>query len=141
MKSVAEVYLASQVANLLSDGIFRKVGSSEEEKSRVRLIVASNRDLDQLIQTNEFLHDLYDRINFFQIRIPDLDHSPEQIESLVQQYLETANREYQLNKSLTREALHCFRHYRWPGNLRELNYRVRYWRFRQNKTSLKSKMS
>ena len=44
----------------------------------------------------------------------------------MQQYLEEANREYQLNKSLTREALHCFRHYRWPGNLRELNYRVRY---------------
>jgi DNA-binding NtrC family response regulator len=92
----------------------------------VRLISATNRDLDQMIEDNEFRLDLFHRLNGFEIQLPPLRERDGDMKLLLDHFLKRFNT--QLGKSITGispEALQLMENYSWPGNIRELQGAVR----------------
>jgi len=87
----------------------------------IRLITATNQDLQQSIAAGTFREDLYYRLNEFPLRVPALRERGEDIHILAKFFLDKYNREFQKNiTSITAEAKACLETYRWPGNVREL---------------------
>ncbi len=100
---------------------FERVGGVETIKANVRIIVATHKDLEDLIQKDLFRHDLYYRVNVFPIYLPPLRERKDDIMLLADHFLEKYAREN--NKSITRistPAIDMLTHYHWPGNIREL---------------------
>ena len=87
----------------------------------VRVIAATNRDLQQLIEQGEFLEDLYYRLNVINIQLAPLRQRREDIDVLANIFLHKYSQEAKRPiGGIAEEALHCLREYDWPGNIREL---------------------
>ncbi|MDD5011433.1 MAG: sigma 54-interacting transcriptional regulator [Phycisphaerae bacterium] len=100
---------------------FERVGGSETIKSNVRIIVATNKNLEEQIKEKLFREDLYYRINVFPIYLPPLRERKDDIMLLADYFLEKLSREN--NKRITRistPAIEMLTSYHWPGNIREL---------------------
>jgi two-component system, NtrC family, response regulator AtoC len=104
-------------------GEIRKVGSSQTLKTNVRVIAASNRNVEQEVASGRFRNDLYHRLNAVSIVLPPLRERPEDIPPLAQSF---ADRVYSLSPSVkfSTEALALLEKYPWPGNIRELENAV-----------------
>src|SRR6266436_2696193 len=111
------------------DGVFRAaeqrevtpLGASLPVAVDVRLIAASNRDLEGEVRAGRFRQDLYYRLNVVHLALPPLRARPEDIPLLVEHFLQRFSREYQVApKRLAAEAMERLRAYAWPGNVREL---------------------
>jgi transcriptional regulator with GAF, ATPase, and Fis domain len=116
----------SKVLRLLQEQSFERVGGHETITVDVRLISATNRDLDQMIADNEFRLDLYHRLNGFEIYLPALREREGDLELLLDHFLKRFN--VQLNKKITDispPALESMKRYSWPGNIRELQTAIR----------------
>jgi two-component system nitrogen regulation response regulator GlnG len=116
----------SKVLRLLQEQKFERVGGHETISVDVRLISATNRDLDQMIEDNEFRLDLFHRLNGFEIQLPPLRERDGDMKLLLDHFLKRFN--MQLGKSITGispEALLLMENYSWPGNIRELQGAVR----------------
>jgi formate hydrogenlyase transcriptional activator len=105
----------------LQEREFERLGSTRTKKVDVRLVAATNRDLDKMIESREFRSDLYYRLNVFPIRIPPLRERPEDIPLLVryfaQKYGRRMEKQIESIPAATMKALaNCY----WPGNIREL---------------------
>lgn len=103
------------------------VGSNREIELDVRIIAATNRNLDAAVRAGEFRADLYHRLNVFHIKLPDLSLNPKVIPNLAREALK--RRSEQMEKTLvgfTREVEQAFRLYSWPGNMRELENVIEY---------------
>ncbi|NJD18797.1 MAG: sigma-54-dependent Fis family transcriptional regulator [Gemmatimonadetes bacterium] len=97
------------------------VGSTEARLVDVRIIAATNRDLEEEIRKGSFRSDLYYRLNVIQLRLPPLRDRPEDVELLARHFLERlAEREGGEPRVLPAETLDVLRAYDWPGNVREL---------------------
>jgi two-component system response regulator HydG len=110
-----------QLLRVLQEKKVKPVGASKEAKVDVRIIVATNEDLELAISKGKFRNDLYHRINEFLITIPPLADCMDDIPLFAHHFLEKANQE--MNKNLIGfddEALNCLKSYNWPGNVREL---------------------
>lgn len=120
LDEVEALTLAQQVKLLrfLESGEIRKVGAKESQHVKVRLILATNRNLEQLVSEQKFREDLLYRINGHKILLPPLRERTEDIESLSEHFLHALRP--RLNKSLSPEALENLKNYDWPGNIREL---------------------
>jgi two-component system nitrogen regulation response regulator NtrX len=91
----------------------------------VRVIAATNKDLEQAIEQGQFREDLYFRLNVIPIYVPPLRERPEDIPALVKHFLNVLSRENNLRpKQLTPAAMDAMRRYRWRGNIRELRNTV-----------------
>jgi transcriptional regulator with PAS, ATPase and Fis domain len=102
---------------VLQEREFMRLGGSRPVRVDVRVIAATNRDLDDAVAQGEFRADLYYRLNVFDIRIPPLRERPDDILPLVAGFL----REFAgATAELTREAKEALRGHEWPGNVREL---------------------
>lgn len=115
-----------QLLRALQEQKIRPVGSATDIDIDVRLVSATNEDLEKAIAEGRFRMDLYHRLNEFSIQVPPLRERPEDLEQFALHFLKEANRE--LNKQLTGfepEAWAQLRNYSWPGNLRELRNVVR----------------
>ena len=111
----------TKILRVLQDQQFERVGGGETIKTDVRVIAATNRDLERLIAASQFRSDLYYRLNVFTIRLPPLRERGEDLPLLVMHFLRRFSRE--LNKDLygvTPETMEVLRRYPWPGNVREL---------------------
>jgi len=111
----------SKVLRLLQEQSFERVGGNETIRTNVRIIVATNRDLDQMVKKGEFRADLYYRLNGFVIKLPPLRERTDDVVALLQHFLRRFNRE--LGKQIhgiSPEALDMLLRYPWPGNVREL---------------------
>ena len=86
----------------------------------VRIIAATNKDLQQAIRRNEFREDLFYRLNVVPIHMPPLRERREDIEPLVQNFLRRYNRKYNKQIELLADAMQLLIAYDWPGNIREL---------------------
>jgi formate hydrogenlyase transcriptional activator len=87
----------------------------------VRLVAATNRDLEKMIAAREFRSDLYYRLNVFPIRVPPLRERPDDIPLLVRYFAERFSRQMQKSiESIPTEAMAKLRQSDWPGNIREL---------------------
>jgi len=116
----------SKVLRLLQEQKFERVGGHDTISVDVRMISATNRDLEQMIEENEFRLDLFHRLNGFEIQLPPLRERAGDLKLLLDHFLKRFNT--QLNKNITSistEALDLMEKYPWPGNIREMQGAVR----------------
>ncbi|MCB1634748.1 MAG: sigma-54-dependent Fis family transcriptional regulator [Xanthomonadales bacterium] len=113
----------AKLLRVLEDGEFERVGSSRTQSAQVRVISATNADLDSLIGEQRFRQDLLFRLNTVEIRLPPLRERGEDIARLATRFLARHAQRYRReNLSLSEEAVVALQRYRWPGNVRELNH-------------------
>lgn len=106
---------------VLQDGSFQRLGGKEVIKTDVRIIAATNKDLEALKDSKEFREDLYWRLNVVSINLPPLRERKEDIENIVRYFIRRYNAELGKNvKAISPELLKEFFNYNWPGNVREL---------------------
>jgi DNA-binding NtrC family response regulator len=114
-----------KLLRVLQDRVFEPVGSTETKSVDVRVILASNVDLAQLVAEGKFRQDLYYRINVVTIRIPPLRERPGDNALLAGHFLRHFNKETGREIiGLTEGAIGAMRRYTWPGNVRELENAV-----------------
>jgi len=113
--------MQAQLLRTLQDGEVRPVGSAESIKVDVRLVCATNRDLEAEVKAGKFREDLYFRINVVTIKLPPLRDRPGDIPILVAHFLaKLGRREGRAAATMSTEALQGLSGYNWPGNVREL---------------------
>src|SRR6266568_2171886 len=109
----------------LQEGEIRPVGSPRSLSVDVRVIAATNRDLEQEVQAGRFREDLYYRVATVTLSLPPLRERVMDIEPLAEAILERGRRQLQATvEGLTAEAMSCLKKYRWPGNARELQNEI-----------------
>ena len=127
LDEVGETSAAMQLRLLrvLQEGEVRRVGASTTTKVNVRVIAATNADLEAELSAGRFRQDLYYRLNVFPIRLPPLRERPEDIPALVEYFLRTfRERGHRAVPGIAPDALRCLRAYPFPGNVRELENEI-----------------
>lgn len=99
---------------------FIRVGGNKAIQVDVRILAATNRDLEKMVNDNEFRLDLYYRLNVLQLNIPPLRERPEDIIPLVEHFLTKCNKKYCVKKKVSNDLLRFLLSYSWPGNIRQL---------------------
>jgi two-component system, NtrC family, response regulator AtoC len=117
--------LQAKLLHVLQDGEFSRVGGEKVIDTDVRLICATNRDLEASMRTHQFREDLYYRINVIEIRIPPLRERREEIPVLLEHFLKKFNVQYGRAVDVPTETQRAFLEYHWPGNIRELENAVK----------------
>lgn len=112
--------LQSQLLRVLETGEFLRIGGTKPITVDVRIISATNRDLDKMIRENLFRQDLYYRLNVVSIKIPPLRERREDIPGLTDYYLRRINSKKKTGYTISPEALNLLSGYDFPGNIREL---------------------
>jgi two-component system response regulator HydG len=113
--------IQGKILRVLQDGEVRRVGSNESRKVDVRIIAATNVNLEEAQKAGKFREDLYYRLNVIPIAVPALRERSEDVPVLAHHFLRRmALREKKQLKGFTREAIAALSSYRWPGNVREL---------------------
>lgn len=123
LDEISELPLMMQVKLLrvLQDREFKRVGGTEDIHVDVRIIAATNKDLERAVKEKRFREDLYYRLNVIQIKLPSLRERREDIPVLAAHFLKRYSEELNKNISgISPEALHLFLNYEYPGNVREL---------------------
>ncbi len=123
LDEIGDTSLATQVKLLrvLQDHAFTPVGANREIKSDVRVIAATNRDLEKAVREGKFREDLYYRLNVMPIFLPPLRERTEDIPALVHHFIDKFNLEHGSHiQGITSEALEALESFHWPGNIREL---------------------
>jgi two-component system, NtrC family, response regulator PilR len=113
--------LQVKLLRVLQEKKIRRVGGTEEIEVDVRVVAATNRPLDRLVQEGRFREDLFYRLNVIPIRVPALRERREDIPLLANHFLDRFSRE--MGKPVAKvsvEAMECLLRYAWPGNVREL---------------------
>jgi DNA-binding NtrC family response regulator len=113
--------LQAKLLRFLEEKAFKRVGGSADVRVDVRVIAATNRDLEEAVKQGKFREDLYYRLNVMQIMLPPLRDHASDVPLLVNHYIDVFNREFRKQvRGVTPEALRVLKDYRWPGNIREL---------------------
>lgn len=113
--------LQTRLLRVLSNGFFYRVGGHQPIKADVRIIAATNQNLEQRVKDGLFREDLYHRLNVIRLRLPPLRERPEDIAPLAEHFLRTEARALGVEaKRLTPEALARLEAFRFPGNVRQL---------------------
>ncbi len=123
LDEISEIPIESQgkLLRVLQESEFERVGDDVTRSVDVRVIAATNRDLEQLIVEGEFREDLFYRLSVFPIDVPPLRERGEDIVQLAQHFMEQACRDFGRELlTLTRDQADYLRAYQWPGNVREL---------------------
>lgn len=123
LDEIGETSLEFQVKLLrvLQDGVVTRLGGTDPFRTDVRVLCATNRDLDEEVAARRFREDLFYRINVLRLRVPALRERPEDVPVLTQHFLDELDAKHHLGrKHVTTEVLDAFLAYRWPGNVREL---------------------
>ena len=111
----------SAMLRFLQDKSYRRLGSGTERHANVRIIVATNTNLEQLVHERRFRQDLLYRLNVLLLRMPALREREGDAVELARAFLSRLSRQYQLPEKLLHEdALAYIDRHRWPGNIREL---------------------
>ena len=118
--------LQSKVLRLLQEQKFERVGGTKTIETDARLISATNRDLEQMIEDNQFRLDVYHRINAFEIHLPPLRERGNDIDLLVNHFIRRQSSKLDRQvEGVSPEAMEIIREYQWPGNVRELQSVIR----------------
>ena len=123
LDEIGELPLEMQVKLLrvLQEGEIVRVGGTKSRKVNIRIIAATNRNLEEMVKEGSFRSDLFYRLNVIQMTMPPLRERLEDIPELVQVFLSEFAAQYQMEiPSFTEDALDHLLHYQWPGNVREL---------------------
>ena len=118
--------LQSKLLHVLQDGTVSTLGSTNEVQVDVRIIVATNRDLEECVQNGSFRDDLFFRLNVVHINVPPLRERLRQLEVLIDYFRDKFARQYNTHPVyLDDDAKSFLFSYRWPGNIRELENTIR----------------
>jgi transcriptional regulator with PAS, ATPase and Fis domain len=117
------VNLQAKLLRVIETREIRPLGSNKTDRVDVRLIAATNRQLEQAVDDGRFRRDLFYRLDVIRIELPPLRERPEDIAPLVEHFLERfAPRAKRSVKGVEKDALTLLMQYRWPGNVRELEH-------------------
>ncbi len=118
--------LQSKLLRVLQERVYTPVGSTEERRTDVRLIAASNKDLSALVSTGRFREDLFYRLNIVTIHVPPLRERREDIPALALHFLQKYRNESRVRVTdIAPEAMALLVDYDWPGNVRQLENVIR----------------
>ncbi|MBS1984905.1 MAG: sigma-54-dependent Fis family transcriptional regulator [Bdellovibrionales bacterium] len=123
LDEIGEMPLPMQVSLLraIAEGTFYPVGGTEPVTSTVRLIAATNRDLEEEVRKKTFREDLFFRLNVIQIKVPALRERKDDIPMLVEFFLESFSKKFgKTIQTVPQATMDLLRTYMWPGNVREL---------------------
>ncbi|WP_419771000.1 MAG: sigma 54-interacting transcriptional regulator [Candidatus Marinarcus sp.] len=122
LDEIGDISASAQVKLLrvLQEREFERVGGSKTIKVNVRLVAATNRNLEKMVEEGDFREDLYYRLNVIPIDLPPVRERGDDIEQLVNFFLERAIKNHKKSVKITKEAMKILCQYPWPGNVREL---------------------
>lgn len=122
LDEIGDMPLALQVKLLhaIQTRVITRIGGTSEKHVDVRIITATNRNLEKLVEDGLFRSDLYYRINVVPLHMPALRERGKDIKELARSFLDFFNQKYGRNVAITEAAMELLCHYRWPGNIREL---------------------
>jgi formate hydrogenlyase transcriptional activator len=123
LDEVGDIPLALQpkLLRVLQEQEFERLGSGRTHRVDVRLVAATHRDLERMVQRDQFRSDLYYRLNVFPITVPPLRERVEDIGPLVEHYVEVFSRRIgKPIENIPDEFVSAYKSYSWPGNIREL---------------------
>jgi two-component system response regulator HydG len=123
LDEIGDVSAAMQVKLLraLQEKKFTPVGSNREVEVNVRIVAATNRNLEEMIKKNEFREDLFYRLNVLPIQLPPLRERKNDIEILATYFIEKFNQQHQKKiTGVSKETMELLKSHSWPGNIREL---------------------
>jgi DNA-binding NtrC family response regulator len=123
LDEIGDMDLGMQVKLLrvLEEKMFERVGGTQKIKTNCRIIAATHKNLKQAIKDHTFREDLYYRLNVIEINLPPLKERTEEIPFLVDQFIDSANIEFEKNiKTIDSELMDQLKNYNWPGNIRQL---------------------
>lgn len=112
--------LQVKLLRILQEQEFERVGGTKTIKTNVRLVAATNRNLEEMVKKGEFREDLFYRLNVIPLNLPPLRERYEDVKLLVEHYLRKFMKEHRKQMSLSKPALELLLDYPWPGNIREL---------------------
>lgn len=110
----------AKLLRTLQEGTIRRIGSVKETSIDVRVIAATNKNLEKMIEDGKFRDDLYYRISVFPLIIPPLRERKDDIFALVNNFIDSYKNNLKKNITLSKEAELALYNYNWPGNIREL---------------------
>jgi nitrogen regulation protein NR(I) len=111
----------TKILRVLQGQEFERLGGNESIQTDVRIIAATNRDLEQMVAEGTFRGDLYYRLNVYTIQLPPLRERGDDIALLAEHFVQTFSRELQKDiRQIQPEAMETLKRYSWPGNVREL---------------------
>jgi DNA-binding NtrC family response regulator len=117
--------LQSKLLRFLEEKTFKRVGGAQDIKVDVRIIAATNRDLEQSVKEGEFREDLFYRLNVLPVRLPPLRERAVDIPALAKYYIDLFNREFRKQvQGASPDVFEALERYPWPGNVRELRNAV-----------------
>ncbi|MGE4466095.1 sigma-54 interaction domain-containing protein [Sphaerochaeta sp.] len=122
LDEVGELPLQAQVKLLkfLEDGVVTRLGSTSPKKLHVKIIAATHRNIQKMVQEKKFREDLFYRLNVIPIIIPPLRERKACLPLMINYYLDKIASQYDVKKRLSRRALDCLTAYGYPGNVRQL---------------------
>ncbi|MBN2896562.1 MAG: sigma 54-interacting transcriptional regulator, partial [Campylobacterales bacterium] len=112
--------LQVKLLRILQEQEFERVGGNKTVKVNVRLVAATNRNLEEMVKKGEFREDLYYRLNVIPINLPPLRERYEDVKLLVEHYMKKFMKQHRKEMTLSKAALELLLDYPWPGNIREL---------------------
>jgi Nif-specific regulatory protein len=112
--------LQVKLLRILQEQEFERVGGTKTVKTNVRLVAATNRNLEEMARKGEFREDLFYRLNVIPINLPPLRERYEDVKLLIEHYLHRFMKEHRKNMHFTKGAMELLLDYPWPGNIREL---------------------
>jgi Nif-specific regulatory protein len=112
--------LQVKLLRILQEQEFERVGGNKTIKTNVRLVAATNRNLEQMVKNGEFREDLFYRINVIPVNLPPLRERYEDVKLLIEHYLHKFMQEHRKQMTFSKAALEILLDYPWPGNIREL---------------------
>jgi len=113
--------LQTKLLRVLQEREFERLGSTRTIRTDARLIAATNRDLSEMVEEQNFRSDLFYRLNVFPVRVPALRERPEDIPLLVRHFVQHfARRMHRVIEMIPSETMTALTQYHWPGNIREL---------------------
>ena len=115
----------TRLLRVIQEGEFNRVGGHEKIKTNLRIITATHRNLDELVQNGGFREDLFYRLNVFPINLPPLRLRLSDLNKLVHYFLNKSYKEGLSKKNISEEAINELKKYKWPGNIRELENFIR----------------
>ena len=111
----------TKILKLLEEKSYRRVGSLQDTQANVRILAATNRNLNKKVQNKEFRLDLYYRLNIATLELPPLRERLEDFPFLVEHFLTTFSQKYETGaRRISEEGMQCLTEHPWPGNVRQL---------------------
>jgi two-component system response regulator AtoC len=118
--------LQAKMLHVLQDAEFTKLGSNKRIQVDVRVVAATNRDLEKMLTSGDFREDLYYRLKVIELTVPALRERPDEIPTLTDFFVARYCRKYKRPaRPISEELRHLFLAYDWPGNIRELENMIK----------------